>query len=131
MKNYLSNLKKSFELKTYKMISSLVYKLLNALRQTFFLLILFGVSILLAFLAYSAFYSWYVPYGTIQRQLNFQLQKSPVKILNKESMNYELIAVMNLNDETRKTLQQGQEYAVSLILHVAESEANFNIGTIS
>ena len=124
MKKYLSNLIKSFELKTYKIISSLFTKLLNSLRHTFFLSTLFSLSILLAFLSYSAFYSSYVSFGTIERQLNFQLQKKP------ESMSYELIAVINLNDVTRQTLQQGQEYAVSLILHVAESETNFNIGTI-
>lgn len=90
--------------------------------------LLFVLSTIIAVFIFYVFYQWYLPKPRFERSVDFELQNVIYKQPNREIMQHELVSTINLFDKASETLHYGQEYHISLVLEVPESDNNFDIG---
>lgn len=99
------------------LVNWILKKISHLLHQSFVLSLLFCLSTLISILLYSLFYNWYLPRPHITRSIDFGLYPPS-----------ELIGEVSLFDRPSYTLHQGQEYKISLLLDLPESDLNFDLG---
>ena len=97
-------------------------------RQSIILSLLFYVSLLISLLVFYVFYNWYLPRPRYERLVDFELQNTVYMHKNAEVLHSELVAHVNLFDRIGESFHYGQEYTISLVMDVPESENNFQIG---
>jgi hypothetical protein len=110
----------------------LIWLLKNSLkvaRHSIVLSLLFYASVCLAASIYYLFYNWYLPRALIQRKVNLEIQNS-IQRYQRDALSYDMIGVVSLFDDMAETLHYGQEYAISLVIEMPESEINFDTGKL-
>lgn len=121
------------------MLYLILKKLARLARQSIVLSLLFYLSLLLSIFVYYLFYNWYVPKAKLEKPIEFELRTLNHKRvtslgINNNGDNYdaaqqnELIASVNLFDRIGDSLHYGQEYSLTLVLDLPESDWNFELG---
>lgn len=108
------------------MIIWFLKKLVTVVRQSIFLSFLLIISIGLSIFIYSIFYNWYLPKAKFERNVLFQL-------FDLSNKNYQggpvLVGEADLfTGSDIDKFHFGQDYTISLVLDLPESDLNFDIG---
>jgi hypothetical protein len=122
------------------MLVWLLKKLIRLVRHSLVLTSLFYLSLLVAILIYYIFYQWYIPKAKLEKNIEFELksgahfykqiaqQQQQQQQHNGVVPHHELVANVNLFDRLGDSLHYGQEYSLTLVMDVPESDWNFDLG---
>jgi hypothetical protein len=105
-----------------------IKKFFRVVRQSIILSLLFALSVAIGLLIFSIFYNWYLPKPRIERAVDFELENAIFRHQGKEILRHELVSTVNLFDKISESLHYGQEYLISLVIDLPESDNNFEIG---
>lgn len=104
-------------------------KLIIIARHSILLSFLLYVSACLAIFLSMIFYNWYLPKSSFRRDVDLEIQNTHYNINSKDFIfKKELIGHVYLFDSSSDSFQSNQEYTISLIIDLPESDINFDVG---
>jgi hypothetical protein len=103
-------------------------KLFSLVRHSIILSFFLYISTCVALFLFIVFYNWYLPKVNFERNVDLEIQNSLYSINNKDFLTKELVGHAYLFDGTSDSLYTNQEYSISLIMDLPESDINFDVG---
>lgn len=110
------------------MIAWSLRKLFSVVRHSIILSFFLYISTCVSLFLFIVFYNWYLPKVYFERNVDLEIQNSLYSINNKDFLTKELVGHAYLFDGTSDSLHANQEYSISLIMDLPESDINFDVG---
>ncbi len=109
-----------------RLLFSSITTLMRLAKQSIVVSILLYVSLCISLLTYMLFYNYFMPKASWDRSLAFHLHT----LVNKETGLWrpELSTEVLIFEDPTESFATSQAYALTLVLEVAESDLNFEIG---